>query len=1075
MQPDYRGAARRWLRRVLAAAALVCLPSPVFSQATQGMISGYVLDSATGRPIEGAEVLCRHDTTNTVIQSQSGPDGSYVLPLIPPGILRMSASRAGYQSHQIFDLEVPVAGRIEISFRMRPLQDVWESGQYRSLLLPGNNAILGFYGPDVDSSRSLSMEGKRWQSGVLESTLSYVVEPDQISDLPLSGRDAYTTLVTLPGVTADTATARSLGLAANGQRPSASNFLLDGLENNNNLVTGPLVSVAPEAIQEYRVSTNNYSAEYGGTSGYLANAVTRSGSNQWHGIGYLYTKNEALNANDFQDNVRGFPRQPAKELQPGIFVGGPLRKNSILISASYEQLRSRGRGDLTSFRLPTAQLFALTAPDSLARYMLTKFPPPVVSSGQSLYGVLSVFPPVSVDRWQALPRVDYTSKSGAHHLTGRVALARLSRPDYVWSPYQDFVAGYDQDDTSLVASLTSVLRPGLTNEARIGRSWSSLALRRPHPEIPALTTADSVTLPGSQIFSEFTNDTGSWEMLDNVLLVRGRHAWKFGGGVLIRTLSGDLTAARDGLYYFNSISDFAKDRPSYFGASLNRRDLPKFRLPRFNREYRLNQFFVFLQDSYRATSRLTVNYGIRYESHGAPQNVGEIKDALIELGPGDSLPAKLTTARMVFTNDSGNQSLYAADRNDWAGRVGMAWNLTGSGTTVLRAGFGIFYDRLFDNAWQNLRNNNFLFPRGMPARHSNYLAPVESVLPLYEGSTLTANYRFVTLFQPDIRDAYAQNYFLGVQRRIGETWFLEASTLGSLGRKLLTTDIVNRSKQFNPNLDELIYRGNQGISDYNALAFQLRHRGRRVQAQVSYTWGHSIDNQSELLSNDYFNLNPVRLTGPTLGEPSMFSRQFDSRGDRGNSAFDQRQNLVFFAIMEPRPLFAGSRIAALFRDWKFSLLSAFRSGLPFTVFSPSAPYRADYVRPDLLTPAGNTDIPGGKQLISPLAFSRPKPGTGLLGTAGRNAFTGPGFYNFDISLARSFPLAFLGEGGRLTFRADAFNFLNHANLNIPNAIFPSATFGAALYGRSGPQSGLPILSPLNETSRQIQLLLRVEF
>jgi hypothetical protein len=1067
-------AAFTWVCCVLAAAAIVCLPSQVFSQATQGMIYGRILDSTSGRPIGGAEVTYLHATTSTIVRAQSGVDGSYVLPLIPPGTLRMSASRSGYQSQHIFDLEIPVAGSIEISFRLRPLQDVWESGQYRSLQLPGNNTIVSFYGPDVDTSRSLSMEGRHWRSGVLESTLSYVVEPAQISDLPLSGRDAYTALVTLPGVTADTTTARSLGLAANGQRPSASNFLLDGLENNNNLVTGPLVSVAPEAIQEYRVSTNNYSAEYGGTSGYLANAVTRSGSNQWHGLGYMYAKNEALNANDFQDNLKGIDRQPAKEMQPGIFVGGPVRKNSILISASYEQFRSRGRANPTSYRLPTEQLFALTSSSSLARSLLIRFPAPSVSAGQSLYGVMSFSPPVSVDRWQALPRVDYTTKSGAHRFSGRVALARLSRPDFVWSPYRDFIAGFNQNDTSLAVSLTSILRPGMTNEARLGRSWGSMALRRPHPEIPALTTADSVTLPGSQIFSEFTNDTGNWEMLDNVLLVQGRHAWKLGGGALIRTLSGDLTAARDGLYYFNSISDFAKDRPSYFGVSLNRRDLPKFRLPRFDRRYRLNQFFVFLQDSYRAAPRLTLNYGVRYESHGAPQNVGEVKDALIELGQGNSLGAKLTTARMVYA-DSGDQSLYEADRNNWAARVGLAWNLTGNGRTVLRAGYGIFYDRPFDNVWQNLRNNNFLFPRGIPARNTNYLDPIASVLPLYEGSTLTASYRFVTLFQPNLRDAYAQSYFLGAQRQIGEAWFLETSTLGSLGRKLLTTDIVNRSRQFNPSLDELIYRGNQGISDYNALAVQLRHRGRRIQAQVSYTWSHSIDNMSELLSNDYFNLNPVRLTGPTLGEPSTFSRQFDSRGDRGNSAFDQRHNLVFFSTMELRPLFTGSRVAALFRGWKFSQLGAFRSGLPFTVFSPSAPYRADYVYPDLLKPTGNTDIAGGKQLLNPLAFARPKSGTGLLGTAGRNAFTGPGFYNIDISLARSFSLAFLGDGGRLTLRADAFNFLNHANLNLPNAVFPSSTFGAALYGRTGPQSGLPTLSPLNDTSRQIQLLLRVEF
>src|SRR5207248_8402884 len=138
----------------------------------------------------------------------------------------------------------------------------------------------------------------------------------------------------------DTTTARSLGLSSNGQRPSASNFLLDGLETNNYLVTGPLSPVAAEAIQEYRVSTNNFSAEYGRTSGYIANAVTRAGTNQWHGIAYLDLKNDVLNANDFQANRLGQRRTPVREIEPGFRVGGPIRRDVWFVSVSYDFLRS---------------------------------------------------------------------------------------------------------------------------------------------------------------------------------------------------------------------------------------------------------------------------------------------------------------------------------------------------------------------------------------------------------------------------------------------------------------------------------------------------------------------------------------------------------------------------------------------------------------------------------------------------------------------------------------------------------------------------------------------------------------
>src|SRR5262249_32018918 len=157
------------------------------------------------------------------------------------------------------ELELRVASRIDLDFRLRPLSDVWEAGQYNSVFLPGTKTIVNFFGPDVDPSRSGSFEAQKGREGELESTASQVIASGQINNLPLAGRHVYTMLITLPGVTSDAATARGLGLSINGTRPSSSNFLLDGVENNNYLITGPLTTVAPEAIQEYRVSINNFS------------------------------------------------------------------------------------------------------------------------------------------------------------------------------------------------------------------------------------------------------------------------------------------------------------------------------------------------------------------------------------------------------------------------------------------------------------------------------------------------------------------------------------------------------------------------------------------------------------------------------------------------------------------------------------------------------------------------------------------------------------------------------------------------------------------------------------------------
>ena len=188
----------------------------------------------------------------------------------------------------------------------------------------------GSAGPDVDTSRTSFIEAPRGAQGALEATISGVIDPREVRDLPLAGRDLYATLSTQGGVTSDATTARSLGLSANGQRPTSSSFYLDGVQNNNFLVTGPLASVAPEAVQEYRVSTNNFSAEYGGTTGYVANAVTRAGGNQWHGIGYFYMNDRTLNANGFQQNRLGFDKAGHRERQPGFQTGGPIRRDRLL-------------------------------------------------------------------------------------------------------------------------------------------------------------------------------------------------------------------------------------------------------------------------------------------------------------------------------------------------------------------------------------------------------------------------------------------------------------------------------------------------------------------------------------------------------------------------------------------------------------------------------------------------------------------------------------------------------------------------------------------------------------------------
>jgi hypothetical protein len=545
-----------------------------------------------------------------------------------------------------------------------------------------------------------------------------------------------------------------------------------------------------------------------------------------------------------------------------------------------------------------------------------------------------------------------------------------------------------------------------------------------------------------------------------------------GGGLLLNKSSGYLNAGQDGFYSFSNVLLFGADTPTLFSASVQRGTNQQ---PVFDRDYRYSQPFFFAQDSIRAAPRLTVNLGVRYEYFGAPQSVGATKDMVVQSGPGANLAQQIASA----TLSPNTTELYRADKRGWAYRGGLSYSIGAGGRTVLHAGSGIFYDRPFDNLWQNIRNNSWTLPLYYLGNQMNYLAPVATVLQSFS-SVPESDFPNLTMFAPELRNGYAQNYFYGLQRSVRDNWTLEVNGVGSVAHHLITTDIVNReftTTDFpgrpNPNLPDISYRSGQGFSNYQALTASARYRSPRALFEVAYTLSHSIDNQSEPLAGDFFDLSFTAITSGSAGSSeAAFSRQFDPLSDRGASDFDQRQNLVFFSVWN--------------LPWrlKFSQMAAFRSGFPYTVYANSYEFpnpgdglilnnRADTV-PGVQAFASNpAGVPGGKAVLNPDAFAAPGPST--LGNTGRNAFRGPGLYSFDVSLGRSFAFPRFGESGKITVRADAYNALNHANLNNPDATLGDDNFGQAQYGRVGVQTGFPASVPFTETARQIQLMLRVEW
>ncbi len=1061
-------------------------------QTTQGIVLGRIVDSATGLPIPAVSVTCTNESTAAAFSTNGDSGGSYAIGSLSPGRYRITVSAPQYQSQHARAVEIPVAGRLELNFRLRPLYDVWEAGQYRSWLLPESQQVLGYYGPDVDTSRVAVFNANRGLISPLDISLSDVVSANYIENLPLAGRDVYTLLLLLPGVTSDTATARGLGFSVDGQRPSSSNYLLDGVENNNLLVTGPAGAVTPEFIEEYRVSTANYSAEYGRTSGFVANAITHSGTNLWHGAGFVFGESQVLNANGFQENAQGISRPTFTQILPGATVAGPILRNRLFLFGGFETLRSHGRNDPQLFALPTQGFIDSTDPESYAGQILRRYRPDATPTGPADAALASIATPTSLNRSDATLRLDYTA-SPSQQFFARATIDLLGQNNLLSNPYPDFALRFRQQSNSIAAGWISRLGSHKQNEFLISRSGLAIRADTPHSEVPSLVVDQQaqgyfIAMPGKTNAYDYRNGSGSWELLDNLSWNVGRHVLTVGGGFLQRNIDLAVSVYPEGYLEFSTLDDFKRNNLGYLQAQYDRAST-SFAPVTPGRSYRYRQFDAFAQDSFHATDRLTLDYGLRYEFFGSPVNIGSQADYLIQLGDGPSIANSIANATVSLPAGSGNQTVYSSRPSNWAVRIGAGWDPTGKGHTVIRASYGIFYDRLFDNLWANVIQNRYLTGTWM------YTQPVPLGAPLAQLEAAGQFQSFSAVipalaFQPDLRAPRTQSALLGVQQRLARGLNLEVHALASKGTQLITTDQVNRPLSVTPTADNptgylnptigsyINYRANQGSSDYAALVTAIKFQKKHFSGQASYTWSHSIDNQSEPLAGTFFDFNTFQ-GAQTSGSPfiSSFTRQFDSGADRGNSDFDQRHDLVFFFTYQTGTTGLPHRWNALLRNWTIGSLGALRSGLPFTVYAPFSGTeflvneRADLIHPQLASIS--QPVNGGRLLLNASAFA--PAGPNLIGSSGRNAFTGPGLFNTDASVSRAFVFPLLSESLRLTVRADFYNVFNHANLNNPESVYGAPDFGVALFGRREVNNGFPLLAPLNETARQTQLLLRIEF
>jgi hypothetical protein len=1096
------------------AAIVCCFCAPLsWAQTSQATLQGQVTAQATGAPVAKALVIERNLQTNGQSYGYTNDQGIFFFAALQPGTYSVRVDAAGFQPEERSPVELPVASRIELNFSLQGGGAAAAAPVTQPKPAAGTNAanILSImYGSDAAVPQALMVNLPIQATETLLGAISHLIDEREILDLPLSGRDVYTLLVLQPGVSSDNATARGLGFSVNGARVSSSNFLLDGVDNNDLTITGPSTLVSADAVKEYRMSTANFTAEYGRASGFVANAITRTGTNSFHGTVFEFFNHDRLNANTFAFNSQNELRPPFRHNQYGASLGGPLRRDRLFFFGNFEQERSSSQSVPLAVGVPTPDLVDLLPAGSVAKQLLTRFPPPAGRPipDNPLVAINTFVIPAVQTNSLALGRADYNSVDGRQHLSARYAFSQQTTEDFFFSVYPGLNAPLSIRGQNFMANYTRELLNG-TNELKFGLSRNSVGLFRPHPELPSIFSFDSVLsvndvlLPGMESSFDYASRNTSFNLVENFSRLHGRHA--LGMGVEFRLgLTDSLgTQFSNGQVLFLNGTDFFLGQHPY-QEIIPVDEQTGLTSPEKNywRYYRKAEWAAFLQDNFKMTRRLTLNLGLRWEYFGVPVPRNGTQDLNFVFGPGNSPQQRVASGTLQ------PGELLHPDRNNFAPRAGFALDLLGDGKTVIRGGVGIFFDRVFNNIWLNLRNNTlqvqcFVQPPTVENQTGCNIpivqAPFSLAIPASQGippiNPAAVQYTTTAALDRNLATPYSETWFIGMQHELTPNLVVEVNQVGSLGRKLLIGDGINRPDseartganphgRSNPRFGDILYYSTQGVSRHIAIQTSLTRRWNRgAQFQISYTYARTKDEQS-----DPFIVPGIttpgdlssRLAASNLGESAALEVQYTPSISYGNSDFDQRHNLVVnFVAQLPR----FKRFGWLLGGWQAAGLVGVRSGFPFSVainppFTPGergVSYGASFTGSSLSQAflSKPVPVPGGLQLLDPTRFQAPP--AGQLANIKRNSLFGPGFWNTDVGISRTFAVSRLGEGRQLEVRAEAFNLFNHTNLNNPDRFLNSDTFGVALFGRQGFGSALPSASPLNEQPRRIQFALKIHF
>jgi len=1064
---------------VLAAASLA-------AQTFRGTILGTVTDTS-GAVVSGAKIAVKNENTGLERSTQTSADGSYSVPELPVGTYTVTITQSGFQTAVTTGVLVDVAVERRVDAQLK-------TGQVSQTV-----EVSGELLPQVETT---------------SDTLGSVFTTTAVKNIPVNGRDYQKLIYLTPGIAGSpdqiTDSPGSFGVfSMNGARGRSNNFLLDGTDMNDGYRNDPAINEAGvfgtpatilpvDAVAELRV-LSNFEAEYGRNAGAVVNIVTKSGTNGLHGSLIEYFRNSALDARNFF-NFSNQPKAQFHNNQFGGSLGGPIVKDRTFFYLDYEGQREKvgvvTLGCVPVGTAPDGSLDPSQATNSVIAALLARHPWPAPNISSAIANGTcpntSVNSPSSNRVDSLIAKIDHNFNAN-NQLTGRYYFGDSDQSfPLALTASGGQLPGFNTATPTRVqlvsVSYVKTIGSNKVNELRYG--WNRFAEgffpqdQAFHPSSIGLNTGSGVAdqgLPiilfhsGSFVLPNGTSgvtpsqlgatsgdprsrvDTNN-QLLDNFSWKVNKHDLKFGFEYRRTSVQHSFSKYFRGRLRFNKTAT-ATALQNFLAGNVN----DGFQYSGYSlRHTSENSYGFYVQDSFRITPRLTLNYGVRWDYFAEVKEKNNLMSGITSFDPANA------TFTLTQVGQPGLGKLYTPDKGNFAPRVSAAWDIFGGGKTVIRAGFGMFYDAVSQDFFQGHLPYAPFFGPG-PAYNPVGPAPillggavggtVVTGSPVYgNGDPTSATCVSLGIcatftFDPHIHTPYMENYNLNIQQQIAPKVVLQVGYVGSQGHRLwrfrdlnqpstaainaadLTSgfqDFGSAARPFRNNPGGIYYMLNEestGKSNYHALQTSLRiNQWHGVTSIVNYAWSHSIDNSSD---GEDFEPNAAQPNDST--QPQL---------EYGNSNFDLRQRFTWiFGYEFPKMRGSWSKLK---NGWGFNSTVTLQSGQPFHFnynfeddFSGSG---NAFDRPDVVGPIvyhnGNPfnfidlssfAIPCTVTAATGSAFDC-VPGTRHFGNMRRGSLVGPNFKQWDFALYKD---TALGERVTMQLRAEFFNILNHPNFASP--------------------------------------------